>query len=209
MPTLSRPYCTLEQVQAETRNTEAGVEDTMRTAINLASRFIEQHCRADFWEHDHTTTPLPIPAEWIAKGSIYLPWPIVSVSLLEDISGSTAVQISADDYKVRGGLDANGGVMHRGMIYYSGELPTLAYKDTLRATGMFGYTLADTDPDETPPVNVPAAVNRACTLIASTWSAEYRKQWHDSDGMQQEMLQTNVPKEAYSLLSRWRIPQSF
>jgi hypothetical protein len=208
--TLVKPYCTLAEVQAECRNEEASAEDVMNTAINLASRFIGQHCRDEFWGYDHTTTPLSIPKEWVAGNSIYFPWPIVSLSLLEDISNaSSPVTVDADTYRVVTGLDANGDVKHKGFVECSGKFPSLGYKDCLRATGVFGYELAAVEPEENPPVNLPAAVRRSCVLIASTWSTEYRKQWKDADGVQQEMLQTNVPKEAMQLLSRWRQPKSF
>ena len=201
---LVRPYCTLAQVQKETRNDSTEEEDIMGECINRASRFVEEYCRADFWKHDHSASPLEIGEEMIVATTIYLPWPIVSLSLVEDITGDNAVTISTDDYRVRTGLSANDTAEHRGMVVNSGRWPTVSHKNSLRLTGVFGYTLAAVSPTSVPPTNLPAAVNRAVVMLASTMSGSYNKQWRDAGGQVQEMLVSNVPKEVFDLLKRWR-----
>lgn len=210
--TLLHPYCTLELVQQETQNEDADKEDIMLGAINRASRLVDEICRADFVFHDHSETPLDVGSEFIGGDLLVLPWPILSLTQVEDITSDSPVVIPATEYKVvRGSVFTADPFAHRrGMVVRDGNWPFLSYRNCLRLTGTFGYAPVmdeDDEPDNTQPsAHLPAAVVRATTLIAAAFSGCYNKQWRDASGSTQEMLQTSVPKEARELLARWVRP---
>lgn len=206
--TLLRPYCTLADVQQETANNESTREDTLKQAINDASRFVDQHCRCDFWKHDHTASPLSIPNDWVAGDQIFFPWPIVSLTKLEDItSEDNPIELDTDTWHAETGINSvTGAAEKRGLVTSSSRFTIYKHQVSLRATGVFGYALAAGNPTDAPPTNLPTAVKRATMLIAAAYSGVWKKRWRDPNGDQQETLVTNVPKEAFNLLSRWRIP---
>lgn len=80
MVTMLRPYCTLEEVRTECKNSTTDNDDLYRRCINLASRYIEKTCKRDFWFHDHTTTPFRIPRSQVIGNEISLRWPIISLT---------------------------------------------------------------------------------------------------------------------------------
>jgi hypothetical protein len=76
MVTLLRPYCTLEEVRVECKNSTTDNDELYLRCINLASRYIENICKRDFWFHDHTTTPFRVPRSQVLGNEISLKSPV-------------------------------------------------------------------------------------------------------------------------------------
>ena len=224
--TLDRPYCTLAEVQAELRNAETDQEDAIKTAINQASRLVDDRCNTDFLQHDHSSTPLDVQP-WMVQGDrIFLPWPIIEITeIKETVSGTV---YDASNYKVMfGTLDnlAGGKVTGNGeIIMLASAVSTLAASQGAQADekplwpvpgtgvfiaikGKFGYApQGGGTPDWTaPPPTIPAAIRRATVMIAAALSGLNMRRTIDNQGSRSEFFSTNIPKEVEPLLTRWKI----
>jgi hypothetical protein len=214
MATLLRPYTTVADVQRETKNSGSELDDWYQECINLASRYIEDRCKRDFWFHDHTSTPLKVNRRRVMEDRAILPYPIVTlteVRVFSDIDdpddgndvwdtdeyffeeGERTIHAEAEnDWKFSGAPGRFGSYPFRGFLWVKGT---------------FGYPLeteSGADPDTTPPPTLPAGVRRAATLIASAISDELHKEQVGLDGVRVELLDTRIPKEATYLLERYR-----
>lgn len=206
MSTLVRPYCTRAQVQAELRNTDVALNDWLDQCINLASRRVEEWCSTDFWHHDHSSSALAIPNEWVLGNEIFFPWAIQASPAVVLVYTEDSIVINAEDYTVYGGINSSTNVIERfGRIKTGLELPTPGHKQLLTITGKFGTTLESSLSTESPPANLPASVNRACVLIASAWSMRNQKQIIALGGERAELFSNEVPKEVRGLLARWKV----
>ena len=198
---LATPYCTLLDLADELKNNEAIVGDDdydadsltrHEAAVNRASRMAEEWCHRDWTIHDHTGTPLTVQEKWVVADSIFLPWPIQSVTALT-IDGET---IDTEDYRVEGRYE----------LRYVDCFPDFPFDtDTfIQITGTLGYTHADltTVPDDE---DFPAGLRRAVTLIAAAISGDYHKEMMPREGgAPQQVLVTDIPKEAKMLLRKYR-----
>lgn len=198
---LERPYCSLLDVQQETKNSGSELDEVYATAINLASRWVDGHCQRDFWFHDHASSALAVPRSRVLEDMALLPFPILTlteVACFTDITaGPTAADVlAAEDYFFEVGspvLTQEAGVF--------GQYP---FKGFLRLKGTFGYPLSATDPTITPPPTIPPDVRRAATLIAAAFSDENHKEQTGLDGQRIALLDTQIPIEARTLLKPWR-----
>ena len=192
---LSKPYCSLEDVQRETRNSQSDDSDKQNAAINYASRWIDDHCGRDFWFHDHSSTALRLRSSGIYGDMIALPYPIKSIDSVKTyaLDGTGESDLELDD-EVWWETKGETGLVHSAV----GDFPCGrdGYVDIL---GQFGYTISNTT---SPPSDVPATVRRACTLVASAWSVTLKKQNIGLDGSIQELLETGLPNEAVRLLKK-------
>ena len=201
---LSYPYCSLSDVQDEIRNHSADIEDKLRTAINLASRRVDEHCNRDFKFHDHATTALPVPTRCIIGDKIFLPWPILTLTVVTE----NEVALDANDYYFEAGEKWIERVSN--LAVRLGQSPDTVVVTplwmkpgggtSLTIKGTFGYALETTDGSTKPPPLLPASLRRACALIASAWSGEYRKESVSPDGQKNSVLDATIPREALMLL---------
>lgn len=185
---LANPYCSLDDVQKELRNTDEVLEDTIIVAINQASRFIDDHCETDFLFHDYSASAYTVPRKRVIADSIFLPWPIVT--LTEVISDGDSFDMGDDIYYEVGGREIQS---------LDGDFAD--YPCTLAVTvkGTFGY---EADSATEVAATLPPHVRRAATLIAAAWTGRYQKEQVSADGLVQQLLLTDVPQEALRLLKR-------
>lgn len=191
---LKYPYCTLLSVQEETRNSVSSNEDKMIKAINLASRQIDSFCRRDFLFHDHASDLYQVKTNQVIGNKIYLPWPVLT--LTEVVVGGGA--LDPDSYFFENGEAT-------AMIMFDRDLPSIRPSRRIQFRGTFGYPFSVENPETNPP-EIPEAVSRAATLIASAWSGENRKDQVGLDGSKVSILDNTIPAEAKTLLQKfvWR-----
>lgn len=208
--TLLRPYTTLAEVQRETKNSGYELGDWYIDCINLASRYIEQKCKKDFWFHDHTSDPYKVDRRRVLYDKVFLPFPILTlteVRVFTDIgepNNSNDIW-GPDEYFF---VEGENVIEAEHEFYWKyvgapGRFGNYPFKGFLWLKGTFGYPLADIDPNTNPPPTIPAEVRRAATLIASAFSDELHKEQVGLDGTRVELLDTRVPAEARAMLKRW------
>lgn len=189
---LSTPYCSLVDLQRELKNEDADADELTlarhEQCINRASRAAELFCGRDWTYHNHASSALTVKQRWIILKSIYLPWPIKTLTAIT-IDGVTE---DTDDWR----FEVGGKEVER-----VGAWPEWPFdnQDFIQLTGTFGYT----HPDLTePPTDTafPEAIRRAVTLIAAAWTGDYRKEVMGLEGGKESMLVTDIPKEAKRLL---------
>lgn len=203
MPTtLLRPYTAILDVQRETKNSGSELEDWYLECINLASRFVEEHCRRDFWFHNFTgEDSYRVKRIAVLGDLVALPFPILSI---ESVRVFSDIEQTNNDNDL---LDSDEYYFDEGsgnLMCEKGDFGSHPFRNHLWIKGTFGYELSPQDPDITPPPSLPAQVRRATTLIASAFSDEMHKEQVALDGSRVELLTTMVPNEAISLLKRWR-----
>ena len=197
---LEQPYCTIEDVGKETKNSDSGQDTWYETIINLASRRVEELTHTDFWFHDHSATPLEVPRRRVLAGRAYLPYPMITltgVTVFSDrTEGPTGNDVlDLDEFYCLVGeriIQAEGGTF--------GDYP---FTLNMHVYGTFGYPLAGTNPTTTPPPTLPSGVRRATTLIAAAWSGENMKEAISLDGGRDEIMDSTIPSEAYRLLRKY------
>lgn len=226
---LDRPYTSLLEVQDECRNHAdaevSGVnpKDKIARAINLASRFIEDHCHRDFLFHDHTSSAIAVQRRWIVAAEIFFPWPILTITEISENdvaldpsqyyfdAGQSQLTRLGNSVALGGGV-TSGSIYNptnrgNGLLDEQSPLWTMpGGGNTLRIKGTFGYALAETDPTKNPPPTVPPRVRRACTLIAAAWSGENRREVVSVDGQKNSLLDSRIPREAAELLKPHIVP---
>lgn len=190
---LENPYCTVEEVQAELKNTDAAIAPTVEGAINSASRFIDQYKGRDFFQHDYSTSPLVIDSEddCVFGNVLFLPyWPVIELTKVE-VAG---VEWVADtDYVAKG----------RRLYSLGGNWPVGLDRDAVaRLTGKFGY--AQTAATEVP-TGIPDQIRRVAIIIAAVFSGYLRKDSVGLDGTVQQVTVTTLPTEVFTLLGNRKI----
>lgn len=204
--TLDRPYCDLLDVQEITGNSESEAADTLRRAINAASRLVEDETGRGFWFYDHAETAYAVPRKCVVGEFVSLPFPVITLTAatldgvavdvgalyLSDQQDSTTTLVNSTDW---------------GAIPFTGAI-------TL--TGTFGHALIEAseeegspDPAQTAPPTIPASVRRATALIAAALSNEWRRERVALDGSRESMLETRIPAEALTLLRRYSIKRRY
>lgn len=214
--TLYKPYCTLRQVQKETRNKDAATDDWYRECINAASRSLESFCLRDFWFHDHSSSLLTVKQAWVVEDRIYLPWPVITFT--QAVEAGTAV--ASDQVIAEVGSRV---ILKNGFWKFYDKFPvqtqpvineefpdspdTLnrgAFGERITLQGTFGYVLESVDPEEKPPVDLPADLSRACTLVAAAYTMMNQRELVGIEGDRQSMLDSRIPKEARTLLCKYK-----
>lgn len=185
---LVNPYCSVAQVQAELRNTDAALNDALVRAINAASRYIDQYKGRDYFKHDHSSSPVVVDvfSRAVYGQTLYLPFsPIISLS---EVKEGGAVLVQDQDYVIRGDS------LRRLSGHWSvGEPPD----NVIELNGVFGYqqtTSADV------PVGIPLTINQAAVLIAAALSGQNSKEVINLDGGKSSVIDKAIPKTAYDLL---------
>lgn len=201
MVTLEKPYCTLLDVQSETKNSGTENDDLYLSCINAASRYIDTYCRRDFWFHDYTTTAYRVPRGRVIGNGVTLPFSIIDLTEVRYVADATVTPssdhtLSEIEYYFEEG---------RSTISISSTVQiNYPFDGRMEVYGSFGYNLSvddDGDPIVTqPPYDMPAAVRRAATIIAAAWSNERRVEQVALDGSRASLLDNSVNKEVFSLL---------
>jgi len=190
--TLSNPYCTVAEVQAEIRNSDSSLTDQLTRAINAASRWIDAQQGRDYYQHDHTSTPLVIDEfDHCAVGCrLFLPyWPVISITTVE-LAGETLVKDT--DYSEREDM----------LVYLLGEWPRLYRPDgTLKLYGKFGYAQTATT---AVPTGLPERIRMAAVLAAAALSGHNSKDVLTIDGRKESVIEKAIPKTVFELLGPTR-----
>ena len=197
---LVNPYCSVAQVREYIRNNDTGIEDALVTAVNAASRFIDQYKRQDFIEHDYSTDPFVIDkhSDLIFRDSIYLRWPVIeitSIQTTDDRKPETRTLVEGEDWRL---VDASKVVNLKCDWPYGHH-----WHQSVIITGRFGYAqrneTGDLDPSQVP-AGIPANINQACVQIAAALSRHNTKEVVGLDGQKMSITETDIPKTAMALL---------
>lgn len=204
MSELTKPYCTLLDVQSENKNSEPENDPIYIDCINLASRYIDDKCRRNFWYTDATSTAYKVPRSSVIGNDILLPIPIIDIAeirYMEDptVTSSSAFALTEIDYYYEDGSNR---------ISVSSTTPLgYPFEGRIELFGEFGYLLAEDengDPILTePPVGIPSAIRRATTIVAAAWSNQRRVENVALDGSKSLILDNTISKEVDVLLSPW------
>lgn len=187
---LVNPYCTLNAVKLETGvDLGEGEEDALfEAAINQVSRWVESYCNRDWLFHDHSSTPLVVRRAHIYGNTIYLPWPIVT---LTEFSIDGTIQ-NSEDYR---------GTVGDSRVYYYSLIPYYETEDWIQLKGTFGYGAGE-NLSAAPASNLPLALVRAVTLIAAAWSGKSKREYRDISGQIVQAYDNRIPKEAQAILDQ-------
>ncbi len=196
---LYNPYCTTSDVTGHTKNSDLGTQ-TLETAINLASRYIEEYTSRLYHSYDYTAGFRVSNMDFLNGTHIYLPFPVIN---LVSITVQGASIPSANySYAVKPST-----YKHRSYI----ELTTTTTYDFLSQTsevastdaivyGTFGFSAVDglSVPDDT---QFPAGIRRAATLIAGVFTEMKRGEQVALDGSRVAIAEYTIPDEAHSILN--------
>ena len=182
---LFKPYTTVADVQRETRNNDANFVSWFEEVINDASRYVDVFTGADFWFHDYTTNPFFVHPNLVFGNRIFLPWPVIELDQVSD--EGVILSPSTYEYKSRS-------------ITAKKNFSNRSWEKTVSVKGKFGYNLASSYATQNPPVDLPADIRRATTMIASAW--KNRKEVINAEGNRDSLLTSEIPKDAWKLLQR-------
>jgi hypothetical protein len=204
---LDQPYCSLLDVQKETKNSGIELTDWYHTCINTASRWVEEHCRRDFRFHDYSEIPLVVQRRWVMGDTVYLPWPILTLTKLWVYSDRTIGKTSSDLWAA---ADYYAEIDERKQLgkisSESGDFGPYPFKLNMELEGTFGYLNADDDGiDETTiPLGLPTSIRKATAVIAATISMERRLEQTNLEGNRIELIELNIPTDVYKMLNKYR-----
>ena len=211
---LSKPYTSVNRVKREChiKQSESNNDNWLKQCVNDASRLAEEMTHREFWYYNHATTALTVKTGWVVSDTVYLPWPIITLTevAIDDVA------LDTDDYTYENdALDKGSSRIFRaygthwaGYAWveegdgisskYEGNEPSVARdrlfgvnpgptsydptQVTFTLKGTFGYALATNNPEQVAPVGLPFSLVRACTLIAAAMSGLNRKQVMPADG---------------------------
>lgn len=215
---LVNPYCSVAQVQDELRNSDSSLAVSggqLETAINQVSRFIDDWKGRDYFQHDHSSTPLKfdrLDRQWVVGDTLWLRYsPII---VLTSVTVANVVWALDTDYIVKEddqgsriislhGRFALGPCQLEGYvngIYGAGPILG-AITDRISLVGKFGYLQA-TSADV--PTGLPGAINKAAILGAAALSGHNQKETVGMDGQKSSIVDKNFPKAFYDLLGKRR-----
>lgn len=205
---LERPYCTLANVQTETKNSESEFDALYVECINRASRWVDEYCSRDFWYHDHSEEDYLVPRGRVIGDIAFLPFKIITLTGVWVIPNHYDAKTA--DHKLNE-KDFMFEVGKRSITSIFGDFGDFPFQGKLLLEGTFGFLLSETDPETTPPPTVPERIRRATTLIAAALSAENHKEIVSFDGNTQDMLDTGIPQEVIPMLKPFadRIESTF
>lgn len=203
---VTNPYCTVADVQAEIRNDDTDLTSTLERAIGVASRWIDRKMGRDYYQHDFTTTPIELSVldRCIYEGMLFLPYrPIISISRV-----------------VVNGTDWTEGTHYMEVTNRkTGEVNCLAViqpPEDARLTarvaswpigyppdyvtqiyGKFGYAQASAT---VVPTGIPAYITQAAILVAAALSGHNMKDVIGLDGAKTTVIDKDIPRVVYDLL---------
>jgi hypothetical protein len=218
--TLFYPYCTLEEVQRFMGDTNPDHVDAILSAINRASRYIDDKSRWLFYRKEYTDEIVlntqGAPGNWtvwpavnsVRRGFIKAPYkPILSVEVTSHV-GETApsVLVEGEDYEVD---------------YVNGRIYCLGYGWSMKAeaytvTAKVGVDNGTEDLTVIPPVlydstiaadeshGMSGDIHQIAIIVAATFSGFWMKKIITQGNMQpQSFLVTHVDKDILQELYRW------
>jgi hypothetical protein len=205
------PYCTLEEVQQETRNDEVENDEVFEEAIVRASRFVDEHCNRSFFYREFTElAPYVVPKHLVvAEDKLILPFRIrelVGLKVNDDVLDPTTY-----DYDEYSAYLLSLQDMHTMRVEMWHEQRTYLKNDNKRMTvtvwGSFGYTNSTGgsghNPENHPPSDLPSAIRRATILIAAAFSGLNTHDYVDMSGARQNVNDNKIPSEAIKLLEKY------
>lgn len=200
---LLNPYCTLDDLQRETRNLKPEKVEWFIHCINRASRFVDEYCRRDFLHHVYSGDDYyVVPRNAIFEDKVFLPFPINSFSGLwvynRDESPTDLSKWPVLDYYVDASTPRTTSKItaENGLIF--GPYP---FNKVLAVQGDFGYPVGEgLEVSDA----LPANVRKATAMIAAAISMERRLEQTNLEGNRIELLEFTVPREAYQYLNRFR-----
>jgi hypothetical protein len=135
----------------------------------------------------------------VLGNEVILPFPILSITELRHMADATETSSSDSaldelDYYFETGKAS--------ISISSTESINYPFDGKMELYGTFGYTLSE-DLELAPPLDIPAGVRRACTIIAASWSAERRLEQMALDGSRVSIADSSIGKEPIALLERF------
>jgi hypothetical protein len=190
---LENPYCSVAQVQEQIRNTDASLNSAIETAINRASRYIDDYKGRDYFLHDHTTDPVVcrLGEGIFCRHFLYLPFSPVISGLAVKVNG---VLWAEDVDYVRVGTFK--------LVSINGPWPVTCAQDKVELSGKFGYDQA-TSADI--PTKLPGNINQAAILVAAAFSAHNQKDSVGLDGSKVSITDNSIPRAVSDLLGARRL----
>lgn len=190
---LKNPYCTVEQVQRELRNSDESLVPEIEEAINAASRFVDATLGYDFAQHDHTTDPLLLywTSRYIAGCQLWIPYP--------NIQSLTRVSVAGVDFMP--GVDYVATSRRLARIDGRDWLPEgAAY--AVEIYGLFGFPqTSETDV----PAGMPEHIVRATILLAAAFSGHNQKEFVSADGSVMHITDKAISKTVWDILQPHRV----
>ena len=186
MAVLLNPYCTLAEVQKESRNADSAQVDWFKTCINSASRWVDEYTQTDFLYHNHASTALDVKYSFVIGRTITLPWKIL-----------TLTEIVQDDIV----LDPDYYRFDLRTIYAETDFVPFDWKSNISVKGTFGYVQSASD---VPPTDIPPSVTRATVLLACAWTMFTRREVIGYEGGKESLLDSRIPKEVPMLLKAFK-----
>lgn len=186
------PYCSLLDVQVQIGNSKEEITELLVSCIEQATSFIDNYCKRSWQPISYTAdNPLKVHPKFIIEDTILLPFPVQNLTSLmdKDSSGKSILLEDIEWYEANRTI-----IAPRKLV-----LPVFV-------EGEFGYP---SEEEGQPSKSLPALIRRAATLIASSLSGEYRKERVGLDGNTINILETQIPKEAITLLSSFRCGDSY
>lgn len=192
---LINPYCTVEELQEELKNTSQDLTGELERAINAASRWIDDYLGRDHLYHNHATSPLSLAygSRYVVADTIFLPWPIITLTA---ITQDGEAFIADDDYFTRINLD---GTQNQIILTGSEWAPGYPPDGDIQLTGTFGYVQAGT---ENVPTGLPPTINQVCRLVAAAFSGHNTKDVVGIDGGKTAVTDKTIPKQVYDILGQ-------
>lgn len=194
---------------------DTNLENWFKDCINAASRAVDEFTQKDFKIHDHASTALSVLRRWVIGNTIWLPWPIVTLTEVKENNivvdpawyyyevGRQSIARITNSLPVALGMPVVGEFSSDGDTIGAGpRWTTPGGVFTLTVKGTFGYTATTTA--DVPPT-LPPTVRRATTLIAAAWTMWNRKEVVGMEGSRQSILDSRLPKEALLLLEKHRM----
>lgn len=193
---LENPYCIVAQVQAELRNTDTTLNAALETAINQASRYVDEWTGRDWYQHDHTSSALYVRAAMclVDGPMLWLPYsPIISLTSVTE-AGTALVQgtdfvISLSMYPNRG----NNALTRVGGDWTCG----VTDDESIALVGKFGYAQTFTT---SVPTGLPAHINRAAVMVAAAFSGHDTKEIVSADGIRDTVTVKSIAKDVEKVL---------
>ncbi|MAS81993.1 MAG: hypothetical protein CMF45_04830 [Legionellales bacterium] len=204
---LEKPYCTVAEVKQYTGDSDL-LTGNVETAINHASRFIDEYTGKHFRYMDHTSSRYAVKARDITERHLYLPFPCITLTKLEredeeiDLTNFTyntrsdTSQYTAEDCVIRAKVTKT-----KIYIDIGNTTPvTFDQEDDIKLTGEFGYgtEVADTEVTE----GLPAGIGRACVIVSASLTDNHEIVPMFGQGTPIRTL--DIQPEAFLLLDRYR-----
>jgi hypothetical protein len=185
---MPRAYCTIADVQAELKNTDADLVPAIEMAIASASAFIVEYKGRDYDVHEFASdSPLVIRASdrLAFARSLFLPYsPVIEITSLEQ---ATLPLVEGTDWYMQHG--AKGVLTNITATWAPGD----ADGEEIKIVGRFGYTALDGD-------DFPQEIRSACAQIAAALTGHNTKDVIGLDGQRTSITIRDIPKPAQELL---------